>query len=172
MAWGDKKKKKIKSYAKNAVRQMLKWAQKEYNLSDEVINDPIIIVSFDKRRDASYGGWSKNRKGQWRPYINLNLSACLNFKPQTQTEYEWYSDDPVIGKKWATTWKFWSRFEAAHEVAHVIELAPEYLKNRRQKTELRKRFGRSKMSDDHTRTFQKIYRIIRRKFVNGVRTIK
>jgi hypothetical protein len=172
MSWGDKKKKNIRAYAKNAVRQMLKWAQKKYKLSDKVLNDPKIIISFDKRRQYSYGGWLKNRNGEWRPYINLSLNTCLKFKPQTQTEYTWYADDPVIGKKWATTWKFWTRFEAGHEVAHVIELAPLYLKNRKQKTELRKRFGRSKLSDDHTKTFQKIYRIIRRKFVNGIRTIK
>jgi len=170
MARGDKKKRQMRLYTKNAVRQMLKWAQEKYNLSEK-INDATIIVSFAKNRTCSYGGWHKNRNGKWRPYINLRLNDCVNFIPQTQTEYDWYQNDPEIGKKWATTWKYWVRFEAAHEVSHVIELAGPYL-NTKQKAKLQKKFGRSRASDDHSSTFQNIYRIIRKRFVNGVKKIK
>ena len=165
-----KKKKELREYARNAVKQMLLWAQQEYKL-DEKFLDATIIISFAKGRQYSYGGWHKNRNGKWRPYINLRLNSCENFVPQMQTEYDWYRNDPEIGKKWVTTEKAWIRLEAGHEISHCIELAQPYL-NATQRSKLVKKFGRSKVTDDHGEVFQKIYRIIRRKFINGVRKIK
>ena|ERR1019366_3376553 len=165
-----KKKKEMRDYARNAVKQMLLWAQQEYKL-DEKFLDATIIISFAENRQCSYGGWHKNRQGKWRPYINLRLNSCTDFAPQMQMEYEWYRNDPEIGKKWAATWKAWIRVEAAHECSHVLEIGQPYV-NATQKTKLVKKFGRSKPSDDHTAVFQKIYRVFRRKFVNGIRSKK
>jgi hypothetical protein len=170
MARGDAKKRQIKAYTITAARQILKWAQKKYNLNEK-FNDATIIVSFEKKRINSYGGWHKNRNGKWRPYINIRANSCLNFTPQTQNEYDWYKKDPEIGNKWVQSWKAWIRVECAHEIAHVIEMAGPYI-NPKQKRGLEKKFGRSKMSDDHTETFQAIYRVIRKKFVNRLCKIK
>src|SRR5271165_361861 len=117
MARGSKKKKEIKTYARDAIFRMLKWAQEEYKLNDK-INDPVIKITFSKKRDWSEGGWIKNKEGKWRPYLNIRLNPCLNFKSQTQKEYDLYSSDPVIGNKWVASWKAWLRFEVSHEVAH------------------------------------------------------
>jgi len=170
MARGISKKRQIKVYAKNAVLQMLKWAQEKYNLSDK-INDPIIIISFDPRREFSYGGWSQNRKGQWRPYINLAVVDCLKFKPETYKEYDHYKSDPDIGNKWITTWKAKIRYDVAHEISHAIQDANQFL-NPEQAAALKRKFGRSNPADAHSKKFQKIYRAIRKRFVNGVRKIK
>lgn len=170
MARGDAKKREMREYARNAIKQMLLWAQKEYKL-DEKFLDATIIVSFAKNRQYSYGGWHKNRKGKWRPYINLRLNSCDDFTPQMQSEYEWYRNDPEIGKKWVTTWKAWIRMEAAHECSHVLEIGQLYT-NEKQKNKLIRKFGRSNLADNHTKVFQSIYRVFRRKFVNGIRSKK
>lgn len=167
MACSEAKKKQMKEYAKTAVQQMLKWAQKEYKL-DEKILDATIIISFDETRKCSYGGWHKNRRGKWRPYINLKMHPCAHFTPRMQTEYPWYKDDPEIGQQWVKTWKAWVRLEASHECSHTLEFMGSFL-NDKQKKKLEKKFGRSRPSDDHSENFQKIYREFRRKFVNRIR---
>jgi hypothetical protein len=170
MATSEAKKKIMRAYAKKAVRTMLKWAQEEYKL-DEKFLDATIIVSFAENRSCSYGGWHKNRAGDWRPYINLRLNDCLDFEPQLQNEYEHYRKDPEIGAKRVVTWKAWVRFEAAHEVSHVIEHSDAFIKPK-QNRRLERKFGRSKSTDDHSKRFQKIYRVIRNKFVNRIRSTK
>jgi len=161
------KKKEMKAYAKSAVQQMLLWAKEEYGLSEKIL-DATIIISFAKNRQCSYGGWHKNRRGKWRPYINLRLNACENFIPQMQNEYEWYKKDPEIGAKRVATWKAWVRFEVAHEAAHVLEMSDPYLRPH-QKKKLNRKFGRSKITDDHSDVFQNIYRVLRKRFVNRIR---
>lgn len=165
-----KKKKQIREYTHHAVNQMLRWVQKHYKISD-VIAEPVIIVSFDKRRKYSYGGWAKARDGRWRPNFNFFFKKCVDFKPHFDNEYDWFNDDPVIGKRWVPTWKYCVRLFAAHEVAHVVELAHFYLRNPEEKDRLIKRFGRSKFNDDHSGSFQKVYRVLRKKYVNGIRKI-
>lgn len=164
------KRQQVRDYAIYAIQKMLSWAQKNYELSDR-INDPVIITSFDKKRMYSYGGWTQNRKGHWCPYINLSLYDNIRFKPAMLEEYDWYKDDPVIGERWAKTWKYSVRTLVAHEVAHILEMAPIYLFDEDSKKRLIKRFGRSKLSDDHSDTFQKIYRVLRRKYANRIRKI-
>lgn len=164
------RKKQVREYADYVSNQMLRWAQKRYKLSEKII-DYDLIASFDKKRIYSYGGWHKKRNGHYRPYLNLSISECVNFKPQLISEYDWYKKDPIIGQRWAATWKYYIRFLVAHEVSHVVEMAQHFL-NPEEKERLINRFGRSKLTDDHSENFQKIYRILRRKYVNRVRKIK
>ena len=159
------KKKQIREYAVYVADQMLNWAKKRYNLNEKIL-DVTLIASFDDNRLYSYGGWHKTRNGVYRPYLNLCFAECINFKPHMITEYDWYKDDPVIGQRLAATWKYYVRFLVAHEVSHCIEFSQYYLKEDQGKERLRNRFGRSNINDDHGENFQKIYRILRRKYVN------
>lgn len=154
--------KKVREYTKNAILTMLKWAKEEYQLSN-LICDPKIIISFDKKRQYSYGGWHLKR-----PYVNLALDKCVNFKREFNAEYDWFNKDAEIGGKWITTWKQYVRMIVAHEVAHCIEYSRVNLYDKNQKERLNRIFGRDSITEDHSETFQKIYRVLRRKFVNKI----
>jgi hypothetical protein len=160
------KKKQIREYAVYVADQMLLWAKKRYNLNEKIL-DVTLIASFNKNRLYSYGGWHKTKRGVYRPYLNLCFANCIKFKPQMISEYDWYKDDPIIGQRLAATWKYYVRFLISHEISHIIQFSPWFLSAQDEKDRLRKRFGRSKLSDeDHGEDFQKIYRILRRKYVN------
>ena len=161
------KKKQIRDYAELVAKQMLLWAKNRYKLDEKILN-LTLIVSFKPNRIYSYGGWHKTKKG-CKPYLNLALDSCIRYKPDMIQEYDWYKNDPVIGQRYATTWKYYVRMLVAHEVAHTIQYAHYYLTDSEQKDRLRTRFGRSKLSDEgHGEDFQKIYRILRRKYVNRI----
>jgi hypothetical protein len=161
--------KEIREYADYCVGTMFSWIGQRYSLSP-IINDYTLIVSFKHNRIHSHGGWHVT-DGKDRPYINLALHNCLNFKPQIIAEYPWYKTDKEIGQRYAKTWKYYVRFLAAHECSHTVELMPFFVNDHKTKKMLTKKFGRVNILDDHADAFQSIYRIMRNQFVNGKRTI-
>ena len=166
----NSKREQIRDYAELVASQMLLWAQKKYKLPNK-INDLTLITAFDSRRVYSYGGWHKTKTGHYRPYLNLSLANCLRFKPQIISEYDWYKDDPVIGQRLANTWKYYVRFLVAHEVSHILDLMSHFVYGEN-KQRLQNRFGRSNLADEgHGETFQRIYRVLRRKYVNRVKKL-
>jgi hypothetical protein len=160
----DKRKKEIKEYAINKINELVSFGNEIFDVED--LPKLKIVVSFDLRRNSSYGGWLHQT-----PSIDLAIPCFLYSNKKFREifhEYEHYKNDKLIGNVRTRSWKKYIDLLVAHEVSHIYDEIIYITKNYRcsgKLNKIKKRFKNvpNDEYDWHGRIFMFIYRKMRRK---------
>lgn len=151
----------VEEFVKLEITNQVKFCQTYFDLTNAW--QPYVKLSFSTRNKASQAG----RNVLQKPFMILELGEYLD-EITGFTEYRDYADDVYIGAFKSTDWRACVRALISHELAHCVQFTlPVSESALRDNTQAEAAFhGLGVYSNGHSEFFQKIYRVLRREFVN------
>ena len=151
----------IELFVRQEIARQVKFCQTYFDLTDKW--QPYVKLNFSARNKASEAG----RNVLQKPYMILELGDYLD--PVTGfLEYDEYAGNMLIGAFKSRDWQVCVRALISHELAHCVQFTlPISESTLRDTTQAETAFhGLGLFSLDHGDFFKKIYRVLRKQFVN------
>lgn len=148
----------VKQHVESLISELVKFAKTEFDVEVSSLSP---VIRFRDTQIIGRAGVDQYS----RPQMNLNLYRLVTYPVVLYSEYKSLAGIPSIGSFRTTNWKEWLDALVLHEFAHVVQFSL-----KRQRTSLRikgdtfERLG--EFENGHGVFFQRIYSILRRRYLN------